>query len=479
MGPPKKRNANLQRQIPSSDATSPSSASPPQLSYRPSLVPIRPRDPLPSLQPHLPVDIDQGLIHHYTSRLCSLLLSRHAHPDYQRLFVQSSILPKLQLMVEPLLACASLDLSRQFPAYRPLALAYYAQAVTRTRNAITGERVEGTEDWLLMNVLHLNLFETWNSDAADESDDSDNSGSDTTPALLHIQGAAQILKLKLERQSYSSVPTNTSDMVVARIAAEAFVYHTVNWSLFHGNPIPTSTMPAATLWIGLQPYLDLKPFPDALDAEKSPVLGVPWQVYRFLSDLTIYFHQQQCRDNNDDDVTDALALRDDFEAWEMQHEAEDINKQNASSPYRQRTRLFILALKLLILKLVHPAIATMDERVQYIVKEAIRLIQTNDSSEASVKENVVLERTDFWPLLVVGSAVIVNGQVAVVRATLQTMAQTMHSVAFVKTKRALETIWASDKRDRDGLTMLLGGSGVPGLMQTAATATASDMHAPR
>lgn len=124
-------------------------------------MPIRPRHqhtpPLPLL--HLPVDIDQDLIHHYTSRLCALLLSRHAHPDYERLFLQSSILPKLQLMVEPLLACASLDLSRQFPAYRPLALAYYAQAVTRTRNTIAHKRVQGTEDWLLFNVLHLNLFE--------------------------------------------------------------------------------------------------------------------------------------------------------------------------------------------------------------------------------------------------------------------------------------------------------------------------------
>ena len=124
-------------------------------------MPIRPRrEHNPRLLPaHLPIDIDQGLIHHYTSRLCSLLLSRHAHPDYERLFLQSSILPKLQLMVEPLLACASLDLSRQFPAYRPLALAYYAQAVTRTRNTIVRKRVQGTEDWLLFNVLHLNLFE--------------------------------------------------------------------------------------------------------------------------------------------------------------------------------------------------------------------------------------------------------------------------------------------------------------------------------
>ncbi|CAK7221330.1 hypothetical protein SCUCBS95973_004457 [Sporothrix curviconia] len=436
---------------------------------------------------HLPVDIDQGLIHHYTSRLCSLLLSRHAHPDYQRLFLQSSILPKLQLMVEPLLACASLDLSRQFPAYRPLALAYYAQAVTRTRNAIVQKNVQGTEDWLLFNVLHLNLFETWNSGATNEAADEPVMGGSeatttaattTTPAVLHIQGAAQILKLKLQTQgSPSSVHNTTSDMVVARIAAEAFVYHTVNWSVFHGNPIPTTTMPAAELWNGLQPYLDLCPFPNATEAESSPVLGVPWQLYRYLSDLALFFHQQQGMGSMDstNGMHEILSLRDALEAWVMQHEAGQAQTPRSPlSPYRQRTRLFVLALRLLLLKLLHPAIATCDARVQDLVEEATQLIGGNDGGA-----DVVLERTDFWPLLVVGSAVVDRAQVAVVRATLQTMAQTMHSVAFVKTRRALETIWARGEADCgrggcDGLTMLLGGNGVPGLMQTAVAA--GDMH---
>ena len=451
-------------------------------------MPIRPRTP--AIPPSLSVDIDQGLIHHYTSRLCSLLLSRHAHPDYQRLFLQSSILPKLQLMVEPLLACASLDLARQFPAYRPLALAYYAQAVSRTHRAIADKHVQGTEDWLLFNVLHLNLFETWNWGAAS------NAGKTTSPVLLHIQGAAQIFKLKLTLRQ--AVQPTIGDMAVARIAAEAFVYHTVNWALFHGNPIPATTMPAAELWDGLQPYLDLQPFPGAYDTETSPVLGVPWRLYRFLSDLTQLFYQRGGGGGGGGrggkghcDTSAVLSLRDQLLAWErqeMQH-YEDGNREATeplmqlcppppppTSPYRQRTRLFVLALKLLVLKLLHPTVATTDARVQQLVHEATALIRARDSTTGSA---VVLERTDFWPLLIVGSAIVDRDQVAAVRTTLQTMAETMHSVAFAKTKRALETIWAAGNsgggggidggsdNDSDGLTMLLGGRVVPGLVHAA------------
>lgn len=257
-------------------------------------------------------------------------------------------------------------------------------------------------------------------------------------------------------------------MVVARIAAEAFVYHTVNWSMFHGNPIPVTTMPAAELWDGLQPYLDLRPFPNASDAENSPVLGVPWQLYRFLSDLALLSHRGP--DNNDNDTSTVRSLSDALEAWEVQkEEAQQAQTQNTPYPYRQRTRLFVLALKLLILKLLHPAIATTDPRVQHLVGEATELILTDTQQKQRQDHGqTILERTDFWPLLVVGSAVVDRAQVAVVRTTLQTMAQTMHSVAFTKTKRALETIWAAQatKEDSecDGLTMLLGGSGVPGLM---------------
>ena len=71
----------------------------------------------------------------------------------------SSILPRLQLMVDPLLACASLDLSKRLPTYRGLAMKYYSQAVTAVREKIAQGNVQGTEDWLLLNILHLNLFE--------------------------------------------------------------------------------------------------------------------------------------------------------------------------------------------------------------------------------------------------------------------------------------------------------------------------------
>ena len=59
---------------------------------------------LPPVSPGL----DQELLNHYASKLCSILLRNNAHPDFQRYFLMSSILPRLQLMVDHLRACASL-----------------------------------------------------------------------------------------------------------------------------------------------------------------------------------------------------------------------------------------------------------------------------------------------------------------------------------------------------------------------------------
>lgn len=62
-------------------------------------------------------------------------------------------------MADPLLACASLDLAKNDPSYRSLAMKYYGQGVKVLRENIALGKVEGTEDWVLLNVLHLNLFE--------------------------------------------------------------------------------------------------------------------------------------------------------------------------------------------------------------------------------------------------------------------------------------------------------------------------------
>ena len=114
---------------------------------------------LPSYPPPTALDHDQALLNHYASNLCSILLRNNAHPEFQKYFLMSSILPRLQLMVDPLLACASLDLSKHSPRYRCLAMKYYSQAVSIIRHKISHGIVRGTEDWLLLNILHLNLFE--------------------------------------------------------------------------------------------------------------------------------------------------------------------------------------------------------------------------------------------------------------------------------------------------------------------------------
>ncbi|TPX17871.1 uncharacterized protein E0L32_002972 [Thyridium curvatum] len=357
-------------------------------------------------------------------------------------------------MADPLLACASLDLAKNDPSYRSLAMKYYGQGVKVLRENIALGKVEGTEDWVLLNVLHLNLFEAWNATSQ-------------TPSLLHIQGAAQMLMLRgtTHSRSESNELAHPDDKVSARIAVESVVYHTVNWSIFNGNPIP---MPLNELWDFLEPAFATPPFPAASEAENSPVLGVPWQLYRFLSEAT-----QLARLLPLDalGLESALALTDRLNAWEStamlgDENTAELDPATAVFRYKQRARLSVIALKILMFKLVHPDAAVASQTIQDLLSQALQIIQLQ-----------VGERFHFWPLLMIGSAVLRGDQVRIIRSRLGEMSTTMRSGSFLKVKGTLEVIWDTVVPENtgrscgnltptspDGLDLLLGRDGRPGLM---------------
>ena len=230
-------------------------------------------------------------------------------------------------------------------------------------------------------------------------------------------------------------------------------------------------MPTDELWEFLEPYFAIRPFPKASESENTPVLGVPWQLYRFLSDLTQLSHQLPL---NSSDYDTAVTLTKEIGIWESE---DSLNKANETGTetslhtlrYNQRTNLFIIALKILLFKFLHPETSASSHTIQNYVIEAIRLIQPH-----------VLERFHFWPLLIVGSAVLHLDQAEIIRHTLIDISKTTNSGTFLKTTRVLETIWASTlpgsenarsitnldlwNFQEDGLDLLLGRGSILGLI---------------
>ncbi len=267
--------------------------------------------------------------------------------------------------------------------------------------------------------------------------------------MLKLRGTASSGSNSISLQS-------TGDKVFARIAAEAFVYHAASWSIFNGNPI---SMPANELWDFVEPYLTIKPFPTASDAENSPVLGVPWQLYGFILDLSQLTHRLPLSSS---DYHAAYTVQGELDAWIAGGMAAletpiEVDTPTPTSRYQQSIRLFVLALWILLSKLMHPETSSFDSTIQAYVSEALELIRLR-----------VTERFFFWPLLIVGSAVTRRDQANIIDCTLKDMSKTMHSGTFLKTTRILETIWDTTTAEctlrKDGLDLLLGRNGVPGLL---------------
>lgn len=232
-------------------------------------------------------------------------------------------------------------------------------------------------------------------------------------------------------------------------------------------------MPTGELWDFLEPYFSIRPFPNASDSENTPVLGVPWQLYRFLSDSTQLSHQLPLTASG---YNVATALTQEIDAWESEEmrnnvKTNDVTMSLPTLRYNQRTRLFTIALRVLLFKFLHPETQASSPTIQNFVTEAIQLILPH-----------AIERFHFWPLLVVGSAILQHDQAEIIRRTLKEISKTTNSGTFLKTTRVLETIWDSTisgfgdnqsmtnlnlrKSQEDGLDLLLGRGSVPGLINS-------------
>ena len=241
-------------------------------------------------------------------------------------------------------------------------------------------------------------------------------------------------------------------------------------------------MPLDEIWDFVEPYFADPPFPTASEAENSPVLGVPWQLYRFMSDITQLTHRLPL---NALDFQAAVALSERLDAWEYTAELDEESAITSNAPtltsrYKQRARLFIIALRILLLKLIYQDTFASDPCVQEYVSQAVRLVQLH-----------VTERFHFWPLLIVGSAVLRRDQANIIGRILQDISQTMRSATFLNVIRVLEAIWENTIMDdgsqgavvrtdqlslqtADGLDLLLGRDGVPGLINCEQNLQARD-----
>lgn len=99
------------------------------------------------------------LFNYYATALCAMMIRSDAHPGFQDWTYTISQAFEHPCLMDTLLACSAIQLARKRPDMLQMAFGYYSSAVSNTRVKIEAGEIDGSEDWLLMMVCHLAIFE--------------------------------------------------------------------------------------------------------------------------------------------------------------------------------------------------------------------------------------------------------------------------------------------------------------------------------
>lgn len=104
---------------------------------------------------------EYSLFTHFNEEFTRLLVRPHAHPGFRdhSYIVLSGL--NVRCAMDVVLAVSALHLSAKQPKFKLVAIEYYLSAIAGLRAKVEEKIVDGTEDWLLVMVILLCLFEVW------------------------------------------------------------------------------------------------------------------------------------------------------------------------------------------------------------------------------------------------------------------------------------------------------------------------------
>lgn len=109
--------------------------------------------------PGIRTSVDHYLSLYYRERYMPTLLRSHAHrgfADYSPLLIIGS---QNSMLLNIFLATAATHAAWSNPRFKPISIKYYNSVISSLRKAIDSETVKGDEDWLLVVINFLCLFE--------------------------------------------------------------------------------------------------------------------------------------------------------------------------------------------------------------------------------------------------------------------------------------------------------------------------------
>lgn len=333
---------------------------------------------------------EADLLRHLSQNLFPTLISSHAHPGFQQQGTLLSTTSEPRPLVDALLALSSLYLSNKSTYYDQRAVGYYSKSMHDLRKQVGNKSMSGSEDYLLMNVVWLYIFEIW-AMRLDRR----------TGAAAHLKGALQILKL---RQCSNLDTQNTR--AVDRLVAESCLYHLANMAFF--DPSLTSLRVAEVRSI-LGPLLSKPPFPDSSSISNCPVLVVPAEMYFLVLEVSQLSH---CTPLSSENQARGLQLLGALGNLKIQGPFAALQMDSNTKIMYDAAYLYVLAAKSLLFQLLNPHTLHTHPTIQEHVSYAMAILRTGVMGEPC-------KQFFCWPLLILSSVLEYSDDIAFVHNELQ------------------------------------------------------------
>ncbi|CZS99155.1 uncharacterized protein RAG0_07612 [Rhynchosporium agropyri] len=263
------------------------------------------------------------------------------------------------------LGIAALRMGHNNKNFAIKATKFYTPSVSAIARSISEGKVNGTEEWLLVLIAFMVIFETSRFELRSN-------------VMLHLRGLAQVFHTRKLR---NILPEQQRPF--HRISAEAFAYHLATYSLLHSAD-EIDAVAQQFSWSDLEEYKEAMPFPEASRSENSQILGLTFDLFTIVFEVTRLSRHTPLKAS---DFAIAVAFQNKLDLAEKQL-MQELRRQHEEDQKETHeiALLYTLVTKLFLSKILTPKIGVENINIQHVLHQALHFA---GKCKEMIKEKVV------------------------------------------------------------------------------------------
>ncbi|KAK0118045.1 hypothetical protein ONS95_012355 [Cadophora gregata] len=317
------------------------------------------------------------------------------------------------------LGIAALRIGQNNDNFTIEAMEFYNPSVNAVSRSIREGKVNGTEEWLLVLIAFMVIFETsrfelWSN------------------VMLHLGVLAQLFHI---RKLKNALPDQQRPF--HRIAAEAFAYHLATYSILYSSHEIDGVAQQFT-WTDLDEYDQVMPYPEASKLANSPILGLQFELFSTIFEITRLSRHTPLKAS---DLVIAMNFRSQLDLIER-HNSRGLDPESDLDEHESQeiALLYTIVAKIFLFRIMNPEITTRDPAVTQLLSQAFLSVD-------KCKVYTACNSFFCWPLTVLACAVRTEEEKDLIERKMRECSQWTHSGQTHRSSSIIKAIWEEDSSD--------------------------------